>query len=137
MKKSSVYYWKGGFVGVSGLKTQLSVINWFFFPQIHILIFLREKTQNDHNRLLYKFENDQKNFGFDRSCGYAPASVKLFPSISYRSSKNPSIFVWLTCRPIKSQDFKSRTGENSLCNSVALYKMYAYIWRAADIFRVV
>ena len=30
--KSSVYYWKGGFVGVSGLKTQLSVINWTFFP---------------------------------------------------------------------------------------------------------
>ena len=39
-KKSSVYYWKGRFVGVSGLKTQLSVINWTFFPQIQILIFL-------------------------------------------------------------------------------------------------
>ena len=27
-------------------------------------------------RLLYKFENDQKNFGCVGSCGYAPASVK-------------------------------------------------------------
>ena len=55
-KKSSVYYWKGRFVGVSALKMQLSVINWTFFPQIQILIFLREATQNDHIRLLYKFE---------------------------------------------------------------------------------
>ena len=60
-KKSSVYYWKGRFVGVSGLKTQLSVINWTFFPRIQILIFLREATQNDHIRLLYKFEKDKKN----------------------------------------------------------------------------
>ena len=30
-KKSSVYYWKGRFVGVSVLKTQLSVINWTYF----------------------------------------------------------------------------------------------------------
>ena len=30
-KKSSVHYWKGRFVGVSVLKTQLSVINWTFF----------------------------------------------------------------------------------------------------------
>ena len=44
------------------LETQLSVINWTFFPQIQILIFLRESTQNDHIRLLYKFENDQKNW---------------------------------------------------------------------------
>ena len=48
-------------VGVSGLKTQLSVINWTFFPRIQILIFLHETTQNDHNRMLYTFENDQKN----------------------------------------------------------------------------
>ena len=75
-KKSSVYYWKGRFVGVSALKMQLSVINWTFFPQIQILIFLREATQNDHIRLLYKFENDQKKFGCVGSCGYAPASVK-------------------------------------------------------------
>ena len=34
-----------------------------FFPRIQILIFLHEATQNDHNRLLYKFENDQKNVG--------------------------------------------------------------------------
>ena len=58
-KKSSVYYWKGRFVGVSALKMQLSVINWTFFPQIQILIFLCEATQNDHIRLLYKFENNQ------------------------------------------------------------------------------
>ena len=47
-----------------------------FFPQIQILIFLCETTQNDHNRLLYKFENDQKKFGCVGSCGYAPASIK-------------------------------------------------------------
>ena len=57
---------------VSGLKTQLSVINWTFFPQIQILIFLREATQNDHIRFLYKFEKDTKNW----FCGYAPASVE-------------------------------------------------------------
>ena len=37
-KKSSVYSWKGRFVGVSALKTQLSVINWTFFPRIQIQI---------------------------------------------------------------------------------------------------
>ena len=42
------------------------------------MIFLREATQNDHIKLLYKFENDQKNFGCVGSCGYAPASVKMF-----------------------------------------------------------
>ena len=31
-----------------------------FFPRIQILIFLREATQNDHIRLLYKFERDKK-----------------------------------------------------------------------------
>ena len=46
-----------------------------FFPQIQILIFLRRTIQNDHNRLLYKFENDQKKIGCVGSCGYAPASV--------------------------------------------------------------
>ena len=60
-KKSSLYYWKGRFVGISGWKTQLSVINWTFFPGIQILIFLRKTTQNDHNRLLYKFEMIKKN----------------------------------------------------------------------------
>ena len=40
------------------------------------MIFLREATQNDHIRLLHKFENDQKKFGCVGSCGYAPASVK-------------------------------------------------------------
>ena len=39
------------------------------YPQL-----LCETTQNDHNRLLYKFENDQKNVGCVGSCGYAPAS---------------------------------------------------------------
>ena len=48
------------FVGMSALKTQLSVINWTFFPRIQILIFFfREATQNDHIRLLYKFERDK------------------------------------------------------------------------------
>jgi hypothetical protein len=55
-EKSSVYYWKGSFVDLSGLKTQLSVINWTFFSRISISIIL----WNDHIRLLYKFENDQK-----------------------------------------------------------------------------
>ena len=35
-------------------------INWTFFPRIQILIFLGEATQNDHIRLLYKFEMDKK-----------------------------------------------------------------------------
>ena len=48
----------------------------FTLFRIQILIFLRETTQNDHNRLLYKFENDQKKIGCVGSCGYAPASVK-------------------------------------------------------------
>ena len=47
-----------------------------FFPRILILIFLCETTQNDHYRMLYKFENDQKKFGCVGGCGYAPASVK-------------------------------------------------------------
>ena len=37
--------------------------------------FLRKATQNDHIRLLYKFENNQNNFGCVGSCGYALASV--------------------------------------------------------------
>ena len=57
-------------------KPPFSVRNWTFFPRIQILIFLRESTQNDHIRLLYKFENYQKKFGCVGSCGYAPASVK-------------------------------------------------------------
>ena len=75
-KKSSVYYWKGRFVGVSGLKTQLSLINWTFFPHIQILIFHREATQDDHIRSLYKFGTEIKNFGCVESCAYAPDSVK-------------------------------------------------------------
>ena len=43
------------------------------------MIFLREATQNDHIRLLYKFEKDKKKFGCVGSCGYAPASVKIVP----------------------------------------------------------
>ena len=46
-----------------------------FFPQVQISIFLREATLNDHNRLLHKFEIEQKNFDCVRSCGYALASV--------------------------------------------------------------
>ena len=52
-----------------------------YFPQVQISIFLREATQNDHIRLLYKFENDQKKFGCVWSCGYAPASVKYISSL--------------------------------------------------------
>ena len=59
-KKSSVYYWKLRFQGRNACKLPFLVINWTFFPRIQILIFLCETTQNDHNRLLYKFENDQK-----------------------------------------------------------------------------
>ena len=47
-----------------------------FFLEFKFFIFLREATQNDHIRLLYKFENDQKKIGCVGSCGYAPASVK-------------------------------------------------------------
>ena len=57
-KKSSVYYWKLHFQGRNAHKPPFSVINWTFFPQIQILIFLREATQNDHIRLLYKFETE-------------------------------------------------------------------------------
>ena len=35
----------------------------------------------DHIRLLFKFENDQKNVGCVGSCEYAPASVKRVLSI--------------------------------------------------------
>ena len=38
------------------LQTSLFSNKLTFFPQIQILIF----TQNDHNSLLYKFQNDQK-----------------------------------------------------------------------------
>ena len=50
-------------MGVSGLKTQLSLINWTFFPRIQILIFHREATQDDHIRSLYEFGTDKKNLG--------------------------------------------------------------------------
>ena len=75
-KKSSVYYWKLRFPARNTHKPPFSVIKWTFFPRVQISIFLREATQNDHIRLLYKFENDQKKFGCVGSCGYAPASVK-------------------------------------------------------------
>ena len=75
-KKTSVYYWELHFQGRNACKLPFLVINWFFFPRIQILSFLRETTQNAHNSLLYKFENDQKNFGCLGSCGYAPASVE-------------------------------------------------------------
>ena len=55
--------------------TQISVINWTFFSSGSNFDFLREATQNDHIRLLYKFEKDEK-IGCVGSCGYAPASVK-------------------------------------------------------------
>ena len=75
-KKSSVYYWKLHFQGRNAHKPPFSVIKWTFFPRSQILIFLPKSIQNNHIRLLYKFENDQTNFGCVGSCGYAPASVK-------------------------------------------------------------
>ena len=77
-KKSSVYYWKLRFPARNTHKPPFSVIKWTFFPQIQISSFLREATQNDHIRLLYKFENDQKKIGCVGSCGYASASVNYF-----------------------------------------------------------
>ena len=75
-KKKSVYYWKLRFQGRNACKLPFLVINWTFFPQIQISIFLREATQNDHIRLLYKFETEHFFFGCVGSCGYAAASVK-------------------------------------------------------------
>ena len=43
------------------LQTSLFSNKLNLFPRIQILIFLREATQNDHIRLLYKFERDKKN----------------------------------------------------------------------------
>ena len=74
-------YWKLRFQGRNACKLPFLVINWTFFPQIQI--FLCETTQNDHNSLLYKFENDQENFGCVGSCGYAPASVKQKTACKY------------------------------------------------------
>ena len=74
-KKSSVYSLKREVRGRFGLENATFSNKLNFFPQIQTLIFLRETTQNDHNRLLYKFDNDQKKFGCVGSCGYAPASV--------------------------------------------------------------
>ena len=51
--ESSVYCWKWKLPKVCGMKTQLSVINWTVFPQVQILIFLREGTQGDHIRWMY------------------------------------------------------------------------------------
>ena len=50
-------------------------LNFFLKIKIKILIFFCGTTQNDHNRLLHKFENYQKKFGCVGSCGYAPACV--------------------------------------------------------------
>ena len=69
-KKSSVYYWKLRFQGRNACKLPFLEINWTFFLAIKFWF------RNDHNRLLYKFEKDKKNFGCVGSCGYAPASVK-------------------------------------------------------------
>ena len=72
-----------------------------FFCRIQILIFLRETTQNYHNRLLYKFENDQKYFSCVGSCGYAPASVKdiLLPNLTFSKGQ----------KKIKSRRVKKQT----------------------------
>ena len=52
-----------------------------FLPQVQISIFLHKATQNDHIRLLYTFENNQKKIGCFGSCGYAQASVKKYLSL--------------------------------------------------------
>ena len=86
-------------------KPPFSVINWTFFPQIQILIFLRESTQNDHIRLLYKFENDQKNFGCVGSCRYVPASVK------YITVSTSSTF---SCKKVSKISGKNKVGEKAI-----------------------
>ena len=40
------------------------------------MIFIRETTQNDQIRLLYKYEKDKK-IGYVGGCGHAPASVNI------------------------------------------------------------
>ena len=45
------------------------------------MIFLRKATQDVHIRSLYKFGTDKKKFGCVGSCGYVPASVKIFPTL--------------------------------------------------------
>ena len=60
------------------------------------MIFLRKATQNDHFRLLYKFETEHFFFGCVGSCGYAPASVKwMVPNMFYcvPIAVNPIIYV--------------------------------------------
>ena len=59
------------------LQTSLCSNKLNFFPQIQILIFLREATQNDHIRLLYHFEKDKKIVVLGVVNTYAPASVKF------------------------------------------------------------
>ena len=51
-KKTSVYYWKLSFHATNFRKSPFSVINWTFFSQVQILIFLHEATQSDHIRWL-------------------------------------------------------------------------------------
>ena len=46
------------------------------FPQVQILIFLREATKGDHIRQLYQFKQCTTFFGCLGSCGYVPPSVK-------------------------------------------------------------
>ena len=77
--KSSVYSLKSEVCGRIDLENATFSNKLNFFPRIQILIFFREATQNDHIRLLHKFENDQKKFVCVGICGYAPASVKLMP----------------------------------------------------------
>ena len=62
---------------VCGLKTQLSVLNGTFFPQVQILIFLHQATQGDHIEPLYQFEQCTKFFGLVESCGYVPPLKKV------------------------------------------------------------
>ena len=50
-------------------------------------------TQNDHNRLLDKFENDQTKFGCVGSCGYAPASVEsIRENLYFKAPRAPPDF---------------------------------------------
>ena len=50
----------GWFAGISGWKTQLSVINWTFFSSSSNFDFSSRGNSEYHIRLLYKLENNQK-----------------------------------------------------------------------------
>ena len=74
-KKSSVYSCLSKVRGCFWLENATFSNRLIFFSSDSNFDFSSETTQNDHNRLLYKFKNDQKMFGCVGSCGYAAASA--------------------------------------------------------------